>query len=288
MSLFSKQNIFKATIIALVCLITMPTYGMMSKLRMAAGSFQKGVSTHASALHNMPQATRAQITVAAGCATAAAGCFAAHTVAIPKGTSVPSVTRNFGASKDSFLQTDKKEKRMSMEVRQLTPAEWPIWKAMYLAAIEENPVYFGCDYTEAARKFDFEWEQQCSSMNSLKDGIQDMVFCASYEGKDIGVLAFRTWNIPGSGFCCHCGIATLYVTPKYRCQGVAKKLINAVITRSKNWKLEYVQCEVHYTNENAIKLWDSYGFKTTGSISRKYWIKKLPLSREAYMNIFSA
>ena len=59
--------------------IALPAHGMMGRLRMAAGSFQKAVS--ATALQHIPRATKAQIIVAGGCSIAASGYLTACAVA---------------------------------------------------------------------------------------------------------------------------------------------------------------------------------------------------------------
>jgi ribosomal protein S18 acetylase RimI-like enzyme len=145
---------------------------------------------------------------------------------------------------------------------------------MYLAAVKENPVYFGKNYEESVKKFDFEWKQECQTIKTLEKGIHDMVFCASHEGKEIGVLAFRTWKMPHESFG---GIGTLYVIPAYRRHGIAKKLINTLIIQAQEWQLHHLKCEVHHTNKTALLLWDSCGFKTTGILDRQYWITQLLL-----------
>jgi ribosomal protein S18 acetylase RimI-like enzyme len=258
MSLSSKKFLFyKAVFAALLSFIPLPAHGMMGRLKTSFQKVQQATFAGTKAWTNLPQGRKAQITVAGGCATAAAGCFAACAI----------------AREEAHARREEQGAQINIEVRQLTPTEWPIWKTIYLAAVEKYPTYLGYSYEEVARRLDYEWKQQCSGIKSLEYGRYGVVFCAFHEKKIIGCIAFQIFKRR-----CFATVDALYVIPEYQGCGVAKKLVDALIAQAKEWKLHYLLCGVYHTNQRALHLWDSYGFANVGPADRKYLIKKLFLS----------
>ncbi|MGN1092936.1 MAG: GNAT family N-acetyltransferase, partial [Monoglobaceae bacterium] len=60
------------------------------------------------------------------------------------------------------------------------------------------------------------------------------------------------------------------VHPDYRREGIARKMLDTVINICKEKKIERLCLEVKESNISAIKLYESFGFKTDGVRKRYY------------------
>lgn len=61
-----------------------------------------------------------------------------------------------------------------------------------------------------------------------------------------------------------CAVNNIAVKEKFRRKGIANKLLTELIDYSKERKVSFINLEVRLSNEKAISLYKSFGFKTVG------------------------
>lgn len=145
----------------------------------------------------------------------------------------------------------------------LPPSRWPEYKAVRLNALENDPTAFATTYQEDAMMPDQEWQDRLKNATGQKSY---MLFAES-EGKIIGMTGALLYQ----GQCVkhQATIVSVYVTPEYRGQGIAKKLMHGIIQCLQNdKKIVHVQLTVNINNTAAIKLYESFGFKKIGILEK--------------------
>ncbi|WP_297421326.1 ribosomal protein S18-alanine N-acetyltransferase [Thermococcus sp.] len=87
---------------------------------------------------------------------------------------------------------------------------------------------------------------------------------AEYNGRIIGyVMGYLRPDMEGH-------IMSIAVDPKYRGNGIGSALLNEVIERLVNEGARYIGLEVRVSNENAIRLYESFGFRKIKRIIAYY------------------
>ncbi|MGE0173955.1 MAG: GNAT family N-acetyltransferase [Oligoflexales bacterium] len=109
-------------------------------------------------------------------------------------------------------------------------------------------------------------ELQMSRVFSSQRVDQGKSLVAFEDGKPIGFanVAVRGWSLR---------IASVGVIPEYRRQGVARRLLEKIISDAKNQNYRTIELEVFPLNERAVKLYASLGFEVVRKI---YAFKALP------------
>ena len=65
-------------------------------------------------------------------------------------------------------------------------------------------------------------------------------------------------------------ILKIAVAPRWRCQGVATRLMSECLKRAREWGLTEAFLEVRPSNQTAIKLYRKFGFKIIGKRTHYY------------------
>ena len=87
-------------------------------------------------------------------------------------------------------------------------------------------------------------------------------FVAEVEGKVIGMIALNKYPHHNKY---HSGTFTIMINPTYHKMGIGKRLMEEVIKLSDNeLKLKRVELTVFESNDNAIKLYEKFGFIKEG------------------------
>ncbi len=88
-------------------------------------------------------------------------------------------------------------------------------------------------------------------------------FCLEEAGKVIGYVGM--WNILGEG-----NINNIAVLPDYRRKGYGRLLLERLIAYGEEHKLSFLTLEVRASNEGAIRLYSSCGFREVGRRKKYY------------------
>lgn len=151
----------------------------------------------------------------------------------------------------------------AISVITLPPSRWQEYKDLRLEALQNDPTAFATTHQEDLAIPPFEWQER---LQSAQEGKSYMLF-AEYEGKIIGMVGALLYQ----GKCVEhkATIVSMYLKPEYRGHGVAKKLMLAIMDRLQaDEKIVHVQLTVNTQNTQAIKLYESIGFKKIGILEK--------------------
>jgi len=140
----------------------------------------------------------------------------------------------------------------SIQIRQLTPSDAESFRELRLEGLRLNPEAFGSTY-------DFEKDQPLTRYIGWLTN--STVFGASQNSELIGTASFTQLSgIKNS----HKGLLrAMYVRPTHRCSGAGRQLVQSVIELARQ-KVEQLQLAVVSTNQPAIRLYQTLGFRQYG------------------------
>jgi ribosomal protein S18 acetylase RimI-like enzyme len=142
--------------------------------------------------------------------------------------------------------------RNSIQIRQLTPADAESFRELRLEGLRLNPEAFGSTY-------EFEKDQPLTRYTGWLTN--STVFGAFQNSHLIGTASFT--QLSGlkdshKGF-----LRAMYVRPTHRRSGAGRQLVQAIIELARQ-KVEQVQLSVVSTNQPALRLYHSLGFRQYG------------------------
>jgi ribosomal protein S18 acetylase RimI-like enzyme len=141
---------------------------------------------------------------------------------------------------------------MSFVVRPLRPDEPAVYRDIRLEALRMHPEAFGASYEdELARPLDF-FAQRVAS-NTIFAGFRDDAI--------LGTAGFMPESGAKRAHKCH--LWGMYVRPEARGTGLARLLVDAVLTHAAA-RAELIQLSVVSTNGVARRLYESFGFEPFG------------------------
>lgn len=123
--------------------------------------------------------------------------------------------------------------------------------------------------------FSLPWSEKTLSNAIKRDGDVFLV-ALSHDGEVLGYCGMQC-------ILDECDITNIAVFSKYRRQGVAKALLNALIKSAKEKESAFITLEVRASNVAAINLYKSHGFETVGE-RRGYYYK--PREDAVLMTLF--
>src|ERR1700739_4299573 len=140
----------------------------------------------------------------------------------------------------------------SIQIRQLTPSDAESFRELRLEGLRLNPEAFGSTY-------DFEKDQPLTRYIGWLTN--STVFGASPNSELIGpASSTQLSGIKNS----HKGLLrAMYVRPTHRCSGAGRQLVQSVIELARQ-KVEQLQLAVVSTNQPAIRLYQTLGFRQYG------------------------
>ena len=140
---------------------------------------------------------------------------------------------------------------MNCQIKQLHPHDWALWKEIRLEALKLYT--FGSSYEEESLKTDEDFKQDLITSDILGSFIKN---------KLVGVVGFQQLKPLKQK---HRGILFgLYVKRESQGQGIADKLIKAIIDHARQRVLQ-LHCIVLPDNNKAIKLYQNNGFQLYGT-----------------------
>ena len=131
--------------------------------------------------------------------------------------------------------------------------------------------YTICDVTDAHIPQIEQLEQQCFSMpwtaellrSQMKDAQHEFIAALSPDGTVLGYVGMM--YVLDEGY-----ISNVAVSPDYRRQGIADKLIDHLCVLCRDHALSFVTLEVRAGNTPAIALYEKHGFQRVG-LRRNYY-----------------
>lgn len=142
---------------------------------------------------------------------------------------------------------------MNIEIKILTVNELNDFRAIRLSALLKAPKMFGSSYAVEVKK-PFSFFQDCLLSSTI-------IFGAYHEKEIIGLAALT----PEAGIkVAHkAHLSSVFIEPEFQKQGVANKLLHAVIEYAQQ-HVEQILLTVVDDNHSAIHLYKKLGFQTYG------------------------
>ena len=138
---------------------------------------------------------------------------------------------------------------MSISVRQLTAADVESLRELRLEGLRLHPEAFGSTY-------DFEKDQPLDRYTGWPTN--SAVFGAYQNSELIGTASFTQFSGLKDS---HKGLLrAMYVRPTHRRSGAGRQLVQAIIEHARQ-KVEQLQLAVVSTNQPALRLYQSFGFR---------------------------
>lgn len=148
--------------------------------------------------------------------------------------------------------------KQTTSVRKFTLAEWPIYKALRLRALEESPSAFGSTLALEFERTDTAWSERLK--NAASSG-QDCAFLAEFEGTPSSLVWAKV--DPNDPSTLH--ILQMWVAPNARGRGIGDMLLKAAILWAKQYGASFAKLGATCGNTPAIRLHRRAGFVDLGA-----------------------
>lgn len=144
-----------------------------------------------------------------------------------------------------------------IRVRELQRGEGLIWRDLRLRALLESPDSFGMTYEVESARSDSEWHKRIDERVVDSFGAS---LIAQVDGDPAGIAACGFDEEDRS----LCGLYAMWVAPEFRKLGVGRALVAFALEWMKNRGATTARLQVTDSNEAAVSLYASLGFKDTG------------------------
>jgi RimJ/RimL family protein N-acetyltransferase len=138
-------------------------------------------------------------------------------------------------------------------IKQLTPADFLVWKVIRLEALQAHPLAFGGSYEEECLKNDSEWA------NMLKNST---IFAYLVQEQPVGIAGYFTYQEMKKRH--RATLFTVYLQAAYRGQGIIDTLLTAVTDHAHQAGIEQLNLAVDAANKRAIRCYERNGFTAYG------------------------
>jgi ribosomal protein S18 acetylase RimI-like enzyme len=139
-----------------------------------------------------------------------------------------------------------------LTVCRLFPHDWPAYRAIRLAMLQESPRSFGSTYAHAASLDEQLWTRRLA---------ENVVFLARVGQSEAGSAMYSEPVTAEPG---DCSLFGLWVDPRFRGVGVGRALVGAVIAQARAQGKRRVVLQVVADNDPAAGLYERAGFVATG------------------------
>lgn len=148
-------------------------------------------------------------------------------------------------------------------IEQLNNSDWQEYKKIRLFALRTDPQAFLSSLSKESEYADQKWQQR---VQSASEGINSWMYFARLKGKLVGMIGgYRDENDQKNHTAQIWGV---FVNPDQRGKGISKKLMVTLIDRlSQNPDINTLKLEVNTDQKSASKLYESFGFISTNTIS---------------------
>ncbi len=140
-----------------------------------------------------------------------------------------------------------------LEVRSITPDEWPLWRAVRLAALGEAPYAFGSTLAD----WQGDGDREDRWRGRLTDVDHNLV--ALVDGRPVGQASGHRLE---PGFSAE--LISMWVDPARRGRGVGEALVEAVAGWARDDGAEQLLLDVKLDNDRAIAFYERVGFVDAG------------------------
>ncbi|MHA2362391.1 MAG: N-acetyltransferase family protein [Candidatus Hodarchaeales archaeon] len=145
---------------------------------------------------------------------------------------------------------------MEIEITTLLADYWEKFKTIRLEGLKNDPIAFGSSYEEEIRFPEEEWRKR----------ITRTIFALSGD-KPVGMIVFFFNNRIKTNHVAN--IFGMYVSKDFRGLGIGKKLMDAALRKIKmNKEIIKINLAVNTVQESAVALYQKYGFKIVGKLSK--------------------
>ena len=141
----------------------------------------------------------------------------------------------------------------ALEIERMNPDGWKRVRRVRLRAFADTPNAFGTTFAEAEARPPRDWRTHIADDNVA-------IFVGKIGLLDVGIAI----GAPYRGFEGSAGLFGMWVAPEFRGQGVAGRLIDAVVLWARERGHTRVLLDVGDSNAPAIRLYESKGFVPTG------------------------
>lgn len=143
------------------------------------------------------------------------------------------------------------------EIRQIGRGDWAEFRDIRLTALTDSPHAFAVTAAEAASRSDADWEalvrERCAS------GVSTTWLAHDSAGRAVGMVA--AFDDPATT---NLELVSMWVAPEARGHGLARRLVDSVVTWAGERQAPTVGLWVTCGNDPAIRLYERCGFTVDG------------------------
>lgn len=160
------------------------------------------------------------------------------------------------ASRSPFHDRHSGKTMTVISMRVLNPDDWPLWRAMRLAALSEAPYAFVSTLEE--------WTGDGDTEKRWRDRLVSVPFnlIAELDGQPVGMASGSS---PANE---EIELISMWVDPSARGHAVGDALVEAIIAWAVEQQVARVTLYVRKENIRAVALYARNGFADVGSVSR--------------------
>lgn len=150
---------------------------------------------------------------------------------------------------------------MKVTIDRLPEEKWQEYKEIRLEALKNDSTSFGSSYEEEVIKPEEFWRSR----------IKDVLFALNEDGKIVGLMAFLISSRRKTRH--KAELFSVYVRSSYRRQSIGTKMLKAALHLIKqDAAVIKVNLTVGSSQKPAIKLYESIGFRKTGTLHKEVLI----------------
>ncbi len=143
------------------------------------------------------------------------------------------------------------------KIKPLRPEDWPLLKAVRLAALTDSPAAFGLTLAEASAWKNSRWQENACRFSRLPPAAS---FLALTDGQPCGMVnCFVTEADPQTA-----EMTAFWVAPQQRGQGVGGALVAAIAGWAEAQGMTTLHAWVVEDNARALGFYRKHGFSETG------------------------
>jgi len=148
-----------------------------------------------------------------------------------------------------------------IEFKKISEDRWKEYRDLRLEALQQEPLAFSESYEDTKNMPENAWRSRI-----------DNILFAFDEDKLIGMIGFFRVN---EIKCKHvANIYGVYVKKEYRCKGVGKRLIEAMISQIQQYQdIIKIQLGVNPVQKTAVKLYEDFGFTVIGRMNQEIYVE---------------
>jgi GNAT superfamily N-acetyltransferase len=142
-----------------------------------------------------------------------------------------------------------------MQIRRLTPADAPAYRALRLRAFREHPEAFTTSHEEASA-------QPVEASTKRLAGSDHRFWGAFVDEELCGVVGLERESRARA---CHKGtVVGMFVAPEHAGRGIGRQLLETLVADARDWGLEQLVLTVTEGNRSAAQLYERSGFRSFG------------------------